>query len=1528
MKWIKIHGAAENNLKDIDLQIPQNRLTVISGLSGSGKSSLVRDVLQREGQRMYLETFSAYNRSKLGKIRPAKVKYISGLLPVISVGQTYVQANRRSTAGTFSDVSPLLRQLFSRFNDQKMKISRNTFSFNSEKGWCGHCKGLGIEEFIDVNKLVTNPKKSLREGALVITLPNGYTIYSQVTIDELEKVCSHEGFSVDTPWINLTDSQRDVVMNGSENVKVLYGKHSLESRMKWTGMTARPREEGYYKGILPVMEDILKRDRNDNILRFVSSKTCSKCGGERLNSTARSLTWQNLHYAQLEAMSFNKILNVLQSADIQSAPERVLVNALINRFEQLCQLSVGHIAPNRESETLSQGELRRMRLAQLNHSGLTGVLYLFDEPSIGLHMRDIKSLVETFYKLVNNGNTVIVVEHNEAIIQSAQYLIELGPRAGKYGGELIFSGSLEIFAQNPPPRSLLSKSLYTKEKVNTTNTEDCNPKTFSIHIKHAHNIYNQNFTFARQKLNVITGVSGAGKSTLVAHGLLATNAFDQIVFIDQKPIGRTSRSNPATYTGLFDELRKLFANTPEAKALQFKAGHFSFNNKQGQCEACQGTGVIKTGMHIFEDLIQECPVCKGSRYKPEIMNVKFKGKSIHKILSMSVNEAYDFLYDFPKVAQYLEAMKNLGLGYLHLGQSSTTLSGGEAQRIKLASSLYAVTKQPTLYVLDEPTTGLHSSNIQMLLKALRMFIEKGHTIVLVEHDAQVIKNADWIVDVGPEGGEGGGKELFCGSISTFLAEHSSPTTQSLLAIQPPPSAQINESQACIHLEGLCTNNLKNINLHIAAGKMVAFTGMSGSGKTSLLIDTLHSEGQRLFMENMSSYHRLQIKAGTSAKVHKMISMMPTIAVTADEQKPDIRSTLASLSGIYDLLRLLYARFASNPAQLLVSAADFSLVNEHSVCKSCEGTGFEKKCLPEEIIVDNQKSLFNGALTHHKTAQYFISSQNKFRWIVLAMCNDNQIDIGASWSALSKLDQQKILFGTADRKYQVNWAFDRKNNKGNHHFEDVWPGLCNLIEEEYRMHFPSTRGKNALELLNDVPCTTCNGYRLNPQMLGFTFEGKHMGEMLQMNVQQCLQMIESTEINISTGLKQQLTNKLSFLANAGLAELPLGKPAVWLSTGELKWVKLCSILSSTLSGMCIILDEPAAGMDEKGCNHLVEALKAAKERGNTILVSDHNKELVLAADQLIELGPGAGQSGGQIVANVTPNEIEISDAEIAKLILKNSSPQIEAPRNIDAQMVQIMGHSFLLNRINIICGAIGSGKTTLLKGLFKQMGQQLEMSVIFAQSKTLHGNKNSTVATRTHVLNDLKKQFADLVECKNAGLKAADFGFNNKKSQCSVCKGSGIIVTSLDFMPDVKEVCQECNGNRYANEILQYQFKDRNIAEWLHLTIDEMVTYLFWSAVVQKELRGLQQVGLGYLSTDRDISTLSQGEQRRFSLAEQIRAMKENPTVILFDNPTHGLDPISIQKLMKMFDVLIKSGHTIIAADEKRVGAWADCIITL
>ena len=756
-------------------------------------------------------------------------------------------------------------------------------------------------------------------------------------------------------------------------------------------------------------------------------------------------------------------------------------------------------------------------------------------------------------------------------------------------------------------------------------------------------------------------------------------------------------------------------------------------------------------------------------------------------------------------------------------------------------------------------------------------------------------------------------------MTDFLKNHSSPTTQALKNGEPVSREKSTKNNLpAICLSGIATNNLKNIDISIEAGQMVAFTGLSGSGKTSLLMHTIHAEGQRLFTENLSTFRRLQIRLNSAGTVGQVKSMMPTVAIEADTPNPDIRSTVASMSGVYDLLRLLFARFAHNPTNKALTAADFSLANEYSICQGCEGTGFSKKADVNFIIKDGDLPLLKGALSAHKTVSYFTADKNKYRWILLTMCREQNINLEKPWKELTSSEKNAILFGTGKTIYDIDWQFKRKNNVGVHRFSDNWIGLCPLIEEEFKAHYPSARGKAALELLTDVPCEVCNGYRLKPDLLRFTFNGKHIGETMELSIDKVLNEPFDT---VSPALRQQLIEKLLFLQKAGLGYLPLNRPAAWLSTGELKWIRLSSLLASNLSGMCIILDEPSSGMDTESRKHLVNTIIASKQKGNTILVSDHNPELLLCADRLIELGPEAGSNGGQIVADIEPKLITSSTAPIAAQILqKQKNKHTAYPVNPNTKALAfVKSTKIYYGHINLISGKTGSGKTRLLNKIYNECSTQNEIASIKSDSKMPVGSSNSNLATRTRVLNDIKKAFTKTDLAKAKGLKEADFGFNSQKAQCPRCKGTGTIKTSLDFLPDVIEQCPECNGKRYAPHMLEFKHKGRDLSQWLSLSVHEILAEDLLTTGTREMLQWLKSLGLGYITIGQDIATLSHGELRRLSLAESLSQLKGKKAIILFDSPSHGLDPKSAEALYNMLHGLTQKGHTVVVAEVEGVG---------
>ena len=912
-EYLKVYGAKEHNLKDINVSIPRNELVVITGLSGSGKSSLAFDTIYAEGQRRYIETFSAYARQFLGGLERPKVDKITGLSPVISIEQKTTSKNPRSTVGTITEIYDFLRLLFARasnayssntgeqmisYSDEEivqtiidemsgkkllllspvirsrkghyrelfeqvskqgfvrvrvdgeileiepgMKLDRfkthdieivvdrlhvkkanesrikqsiqttlkhgkglmmtmdyqtnnlrffsrqlmcpstgiayaspepNSFSFNSPKGACLHCNGLGKIFEIDIEKIIPNKKLSINKGAIAPIADRK----SEWILEQLEIIGKKFNFDLATPIKNISKKGVDAILYGINE--------SFQMEMKNLGLNKVYNIN--FEGIVNFLEEQHKNSSSPKLKRwaadYMNKVDCRKCNGSRLNREAQYFKIDNKNIsevAQMDIVSLKKWL--LQLENKMSYKQQVIAKEILKelnkRVQFLINVGLNYLNLNRSAKTLSGGESQRIRLATQIGSQLNDVLYILDEPSIGLHQRDNQKLIHSLKELRDVGNSVIVVEHDKDMILEADYVLDLGPGAGIHGGNVIAKGTSEEFVQSP---SLTTDYINDIKKIEVPKKRrKGSGKKIQLNGASGNNLKNIDVDFPLEKLICVTGVSGSGKSTLInetlypilnkyffrgvkkplnytsIHGL---EFIDKVIEVDQSPIGRTPRSNPATYTGVFSDIRNLFTNLPEAKARGYKAGRFSFNVSGGRCETCQGAGLRTIEMNFLPDVHVPCESCQGKRYNRETLEIRYKGKSISNVLDMTINQAVDFFQHIPSIARKIKTLQEVGLGYITLGQQSTTLSGGEAQRVKLASELSKKSTGQTFYILDEPTTGLHFEDVKVLLEVLNRLVDKGNTVVVIEHNLDVVKVADHIIDLGPEGGEAGG-QLLC-----------------------------------------------------------------------------------------------------------------------------------------------------------------------------------------------------------------------------------------------------------------------------------------------------------------------------------------------------------------------------------------------------------------------------------------------------------------------------------------------------------------------------------------------------------------------------------------------------------------------------------------------------------------------------------------------------------------------------------------------------------------------------------------------
>ncbi len=921
MDKIEVRGARTHNLKNINLTIPRDKLVVITGLSGSGKSSLAFDTLYAEGQRRYVESLSTYARQFLSMMEKPDIDHIEGLSPAISIEQKSTSHNPRSTVGTITEIYDYLRLLFARvgephcpehnikleaqtvsqmvdkvialpadtrimvlapivrkrkgqhihvFNELKTsgfirarvnglvceieyppeleknkkhsidvvidrlkirpgleqrlaesfetaiqladglavvsmmegnsgekdlvfsslfacrkcghsisELEPRLFSFNNPAGACSGCDGLGLKQFFDEQRVITDSSLSLSEGAI-----RGWDRRSVYYFHILTSLAEHFGFAVDTPFNKLSKKHQEVLLRGSDGevVDFVYVNDRGDTRTRSYA----------FEGVLPNMERRYHETDStvvrEELAKYLSSQPCPDCGGTRLRRDARYVLIQGINLPSITEMTVTQALEYFTYLKLTGKRAKIaekVLKELQNRLKFLVDVGLNYLNLSRSAETLSGGEAQRIRLASQIGAGLVGVMYILDEPSIGLHQRDNNRLLNTLFHLRDLGNSVIVVEHDEGAIRSADHIIDIGPGAGIHGGEIVATGTIDQIEN--APNSLTGKYLAGKEsiKVPEARTPYDEKKLIQLQGAIGNNLQEVNLIIPVGLFTCITGVSGSGKSTLINNTLypiaatrlnkattlnpspfesiLGLEHLDKVVDIDQSPIGRTPRSNPATYTGIFTPVRELFAGTQESRSRGYKPGRFSFNVKGGRCEACQGDGVVKVEMHFLPDVYVACDECLGKRYNRETLEVKYKGKNISEVLNMTIEEAREFFDAIPTIFRKLQTLMDVGLSYICLGQSATTLSGGEAQRVKLSRELSKRDTGKTLYILDEPTTGLHFQDIKQLLAVLHHLRDHGNTIVVIEHNLDVIKTADWIVDLGPEGGDGGGQIIARGS---------------------------------------------------------------------------------------------------------------------------------------------------------------------------------------------------------------------------------------------------------------------------------------------------------------------------------------------------------------------------------------------------------------------------------------------------------------------------------------------------------------------------------------------------------------------------------------------------------------------------------------------------------------------------------------------------------------------------------------------------------------------------------------------
>jgi excinuclease ABC subunit A len=1831
---IRIRGARQHNLKNLDLDIRTGEMTVVTGPSGSGKSSLVFDTLYAEGQRRYVETFSAYARQFLDRMDRPAVDRVDGVPPAIAIDQTNPVRSSRSTVGTMTELNDHLKLLYARaanlFDRQtalpvrhdsaetiyaelieraaaagdprlavtmpvelpakttaaeveqwlaasgftrvhservvgerkvldvivdrfrassaekvrvmeaiELALKRGSgrvniyagdeseaqqlwrwstglhcpesdlrygdpvpalFSFNSAFGACDTCRGFGRVIGVDWGLVIPDERKTLRSGAIK---PLQTPAWKECQ-DDLMKYAGEAGIPRDTAWNQLTAGQREWVIEGTPQWKGNWNK-------QWYGIR---RFFGYleskaYKMHIRVL-----------LSKYRSYTPCGVCGGARLKLDA--LLWRlgskedadavldpaqrfmpvgtAWTRAQLEALPGLSLHDLMQLPIArlrsffarQTASDealKLLYEEIGTRLKYLCDVGIGYLTLDRQSRTLSGGEVQRINLTTALGTSLVNTMFVLDEPSIGLHPRDMQRIVEAIHRLRDAGNTLVVVEHDPAVMLAADRLIDMGPGPGERGGQIVFDGTPEAVKRAD---TLTGAYLGARKHVGGGIKRFVSEATPKLVLEGAreHNLKDITVAFPLQRLVAVTGVSGSGKSTLMqdvlypalarafgkatespgAHErLLGTDWLADAVFVDQSPIGKTARSNPASYVGAFDAIRALLADAPLARERGYGAGMFSFNAGDGRCPTCGGSGFEHVEMQFLSDVYLRCPDCDGRRFRAEMLDVKIvrgdRQLSVADTLELTVSEAVKLFADDREVVAKLQPIVDVGLDYVRLGQPVPTLSGGEAQRLKLAGFLAEAAARPsqrvankgTLYLFDEPTTGLHFDDIAKLMRALRKLLDAGHSVITIEHNLDVIRAADWVIDLGPEGGEAGGELVFAGTPEDIKLHPSSHTGRALVdyevaigvaerveegrplqAIVRAARTVANDEQA-IRIVNAREHNLKSLDVDIPRGKFSVITGVSGSGKSTLAFDILFNEGQRRYLESLNAYARSIVQPAGRPEVDAVYGIPPTVAIEQRLSRGGRKSTVATVTEVWHFLRLLWVKLgiqhcAKDGTPVVPQSAESiaaQVMHDHrgqhvgllaplvvnrkgvytDLAKWAKARGhthlrvdgeflrvdpfpridrFKEHTIElpvGDLVIDpareaELRELLTKALELGKGVMHLLAPLDGLDAAMKA-------GAGSAGFGTVKVFSTKRACPTCGTSYpELDPRLFSYNSKHGWCPACVGTGLT-LTREQRKAFDDSTRSDDdrgreqsfpseepEVEGLAGTPCAECAGARLNATARGVTFGGEPIGRVAAGSVGDARRWVEALQLEgrdaeIARDVVSEIKSRLEFLEQVGLGYLTLDRAAPTLSGGEAQRIRLAAQLGSNLQGVCYVLDEPTIGLHPRDNRILLDALHTLGDKGNTLVVVEHDEDTIRRADHVIDIGPGAGKRGGHVVAQGSVQALATHEASVtgrflaqplkhplqARRAVNGSGPAL-ALEGASLHNLQRLNVRVPLQRLVAVTGVSGSGKSTLARDVLLDSvaalvssrgkasttgcdaidGWQQVDRVLEVDQTPIGKTPRSCPATYIGFWDAIRKLFAETLEAKARGYAPNRFSFNTGEGRCPTCEGQGVRTIEMSFLPDVKVPCESCRGQRFNPETLAVSWRGKSIGDVLRMEVDEAVEFFASMPAISHPLKLLQDVGLGYLTLGQPSPTLSGGEAQRIKLVTELSKVRDDVTrrgqrpphtLYVLDEPTVGLHMADVERLIRVLHRLVDGGHSVLVIEhDLDVIAEADWVIDL